>query len=93
MKCSKVREILFEYIDGTLSKSELSAIEEHLQNCPDCQLELEQIKRIDARLKQEVPAYLESIEPSPAFLNRSMVSEYLSAMALPKGSKSSRLMR
>ncbi len=70
MKCSQVRERLFEYIDGTLSKSELGAIEEHLQSCPDCQLELAQIKRFDARLKLEVPAYLESIEPSPAFLNK-----------------------
>ncbi len=70
MKCSQVRERLFEYIDGTLSKSELGAIEEHLQSCPDCQLELAQIKGFDARLKLEVPAYLESIEPSPAFLNR-----------------------
>ncbi|MBT4513076.1 MAG: zf-HC2 domain-containing protein [Chloroflexi bacterium] len=70
MKCSKVRERLFEYIDGTLSKSELGDIEEHLRSCPDCQLELAQVKGFDARLKLEVPAYLESIEPSPAFLNR-----------------------
>ena len=70
MKCSSVREKLFDYMDGTLKGSDLQAIEDHLKRCSECRHELEKVRQLDARLQQEIPAYLESIEPSPAFLNR-----------------------
>lgn len=70
MKCSSVRENLFDYIDGALTGSDLREFEDHLASCSECCDALESLKQLDARLQQEVPAYMESIEPSPAFLNR-----------------------
>ncbi len=70
MKCSEVKERLIEYLDGQFEASQLRSIEEHLQSCPDCRRELESMRELNTGLKQEVPAMWESIEPSPAFLNR-----------------------
>jgi len=70
MKCSSVREKLFDYIDGALKGSDLQAVEDHLKSCSECRHELEKVQQLDARLQQEIPAYVESIEPAPAFLNR-----------------------
>ena len=70
MKCSSVRGKLFDYIDDALKGSDLREFEGHLKNCSECRQELEKVQQLDARLKQEIPAYVESIEPTPAFLNR-----------------------
>ncbi len=70
MKCSEVRERIYEYLEGSLKGEDLQAFEAHLEQCQECRLELESVQALDARLKQEVPALWESIEPSSAFLNR-----------------------
>ena len=70
MKCSSVREKLFDYIDGVLEGSNLREFEDHLKSCSECRDELEKVRQLDAQLRQDIPAYLESIEPAPAFLNR-----------------------
>lgn len=70
MKCSNVRKKLFDYMDGALKGSDLREFEEHLKSCSECRHELEKVQQLDARLRQDIPAYLESIEPAPAFLNR-----------------------
>ncbi len=70
MKCSSVRGKLFDYIDGALKGGDLREFEDHLKSCPKCRQELEKVQLLDARLQQEIPAYVESIEPAPAFLNR-----------------------
>ena len=70
MRCSEVRERLTEYMDGLLKGAEFQAIEEHLQSCPKCRRELEMVRELDTRLRQEVPVLWESIEPSPGFASR-----------------------
>jgi hypothetical protein len=70
MKCSEVREMVQEYLEDSLKGEDLRAFEAHLEQCRECRLELESVQALDARLKQEAPALWESIEPSPAFLNR-----------------------
>jgi len=70
MKCSEVRERIYEYLEGSLKGEDLQAFEAHLEQCQECRLELESVQALDSRLTQEVPVLWESIEPSPAFLNR-----------------------
>ncbi len=70
MKCHQVRERLAEYLAGALRGNDLNAFEGHLQSCQDCADELESFSKLDARLRQEVPRYWESIEPAPGFLAR-----------------------
>ncbi|PIU57444.1 MAG: hypothetical protein COS88_01075 [Chloroflexi bacterium CG07_land_8_20_14_0_80_51_10] len=70
MRCKKARERLQEYIEGALKGGDLRALEEHLQSCQDCRREQESLSELEALLRQEVPKYWESIEPSPDFLAR-----------------------
>ncbi|MFO8009512.1 MAG: zf-HC2 domain-containing protein, partial [Dehalococcoidia bacterium] len=70
MKCSRVRDRFTEYIEGTLKGGELRAVEEHLARCEECSRELSHIRELDARLRREVPAYWESLEPSAGFVSR-----------------------
>jgi len=70
MRCDKIRERFPEYIAGALGGNDLKSFEEHLQDCQDCCDELESLSNLDARLRQEVPVYWESMKPSPAFLAR-----------------------
>ena len=75
MRCYKVRERFPEYAEGVLRGKDLRAFEEHLQDCQDCCDELESLSNLDARLRQEVPLYWESVKPSLAFLARLRGSE------------------
>ena len=70
MRCDRAKERLGEYIEGALTGKALLALEEHLQKCPDCRQELDGLKELNVRLRQEVPKYWESIEPAPEFLAR-----------------------
>ena len=70
MKCSECRDRIFEQLDGSLAGKDLQDFLAHLDQCPDCREELEAARTLDIRLKQEVPALWQSIEPSPVFLNR-----------------------
>jgi len=70
MRCDKVRERFPEFMAGALGGTDFRAVEEHLQNCPDCANELENLSQLDARLRQEVPRYWQSVKPTPAFLAR-----------------------
>ena len=36
MKCERLREELYEYLDGALSPSEMKALRDHLEACADC---------------------------------------------------------
>ncbi len=70
MKCEEVRNLLPEYMEGTLKGRKLRALEKHLQGCEACQRELEGIREMDARLSVDIPGYWESINPRPEFLVR-----------------------
>lgn len=70
MRCSWVRERLQDHVHGSLSEREAAAVQKHVYSCPNCSAELDAIRALDARLRREVPAYIESIQPSPAFMAR-----------------------
>ena len=44
MDCKKIRELLSEYIDGTLDAKTRDVVEEHLKTCKGCKEELEALK-------------------------------------------------
>lgn len=44
LNCDIVKDLLFNYNDGVLSKTSKDAIEEHLKNCEDCNNYLKEIK-------------------------------------------------
>jgi Putative zinc-finger len=52
--CRKVRGLLSEYIDNSLSSEDKSFIELHLQTCDDCSKELESL-RVTVQLLHRVP--------------------------------------
>jgi len=51
MQCSKAKEIFSDYIDGSLSLQKTNELEEHLQECPDCESELEKLYKLRQVLK------------------------------------------
>jgi hypothetical protein len=50
MNCSEYKELLVEYIEGLLDESRKQQVEEHLNNCPDCRAEVQQLTNIHDRL-------------------------------------------
>ncbi len=60
MECNEIRDNLSLYIDDELSEEEKKALEEHLDNCPECRKELEEyriiIKAINELPDEEPPA-------------------------------------
>jgi len=48
MKCNDCRELMVAYIKGELEGDRLSAFEEHIAQCTDCQRELEGARRVAA---------------------------------------------
>ena len=78
MKDRHVREKLSEYIDGILSEEEASSVKAHLDRCPECMEEYEDMVKIIGHMSQvetlETPESLlakvhERIE-KPSFLRR-----------------------
>ena len=52
MNCSHVRQQLAELIYGDLDPKETSALQEHLEACPDCRTEAAGLKRLRQTLEQ-----------------------------------------
>ena len=96
MKCSKIQIKLSAFLDGELSDQEKKTLSEHLDNCPDCQselealrdmkLDLEQVKGVTAppyfytRLKQRL--YDETAVPFPEKLRRFSVPAFATAFTI-----------
>jgi len=51
MKCEQIREMLSPYIDGMTSEKENKIISAHLENCSQCQSELEHLRLLCVALK------------------------------------------
>ncbi len=49
-ECEQVRDLLWDYADGTLDTAARQSLEEHLKNCPRCRAELEEIRALRAAL-------------------------------------------
>ncbi len=60
-----MREKLSEYIDGTLSQEEASAVRDHLDRCPDCMEEYEDIVNIIGHMQR-----MESLETPDSFVEK-----------------------
>ena len=60
-----VREKLSEYIDGMLSQEEVSAVREHLDRCPACMEEYEEMVKIIGHMNQ-----MESLETPEFFVEK-----------------------
>jgi len=63
MNCRKVRRYLFGYFRQELSSEERERIKAHLDSCPECAREAEEISRINFLLKDD----LETFAPSTDF--------------------------
>jgi len=71
MSCHQVGEVLQQFLDGHIDAERAGRIEEHLEECRRCGMEVETYERIKATLaarRPEVPA--ESIDRLRAFGER-----------------------
>lgn len=50
MKCSKIQQLLSNYLDGSVSENEKYVVEEHLKTCISCQKEFEMLQKLGASL-------------------------------------------
>ncbi|MFO8008409.1 MAG: zf-HC2 domain-containing protein [Candidatus Brocadiia bacterium] len=50
MNCEKTTKLLGAYLDGELGEGEAAQVREHLQACPRCAAELEELRRLDRSL-------------------------------------------
>jgi len=50
MNCTECKEKLVQYIEGLLSESQRQIVEEHLKDCQQCQVELEELKELSERI-------------------------------------------
>ncbi len=55
LNCNHCRELLWSYLSKELSDFETKKIEEHLQGCPSCRAEAEQLAPVVASLREEIP--------------------------------------
>lgn len=65
MKCNEICDKLSLYIDNELSDEEMQQIEEHLQSCENCQMELKEYKNLISILQS-----LPEEEPPEGYCNR-----------------------
>lgn len=50
--CNMNKELLYSYADNTIEPLEKIFVEEHLKNCSECTVELEEIKNADLKLSE-----------------------------------------
>jgi hypothetical protein len=50
MDCKKCQNLLGQYLDEELNGPELSDLEQHIKNCPDCLRELERLRKMHSFL-------------------------------------------
>ena len=61
MNCERVRERMMEWLDGRIDPATATELKAHIDQCPECQRELAQLRQMVTLL--EVPA---AVRPSPA---------------------------
>lgn len=64
MNCEKIRELLFDYIDGELDSATEKAIREHLDECAECKKEYEMMLGMSEAIKESyayAPSELHSV--------------------------------
>jgi anti-sigma factor RsiW len=68
MKCSLVRNMISQYVDDELTPDEKKTFLSHIQNCPACKEELEEIRSV-----HQLFASAEVYPAPPGFATRVMV--------------------
>lgn len=66
-ECSVIRDILPLYIDGIISEDTISFVEEHLETCAACRIELERMKAPTAPEKAAFEANINDEMPLKTF--------------------------
>jgi len=57
MNCKKTKQLMLQYIDGTLGKAESSGVEEHLSGCSKCKSDFIDISRVYRLIDMEKMEY------------------------------------
>ena len=79
MACVAGKDRLVEYVDGSLSQTDRQAMEGHLQECPSCRAEAEQLARTHARLLRDGQA-----DPAPSLAGAVMGQILRSGTSKPR---------
>ena len=48
----RIKELISSYIDGELSEAQKKSVEDHLKECPECQKEFEEMKKLEEVMSQ-----------------------------------------
>ena len=80
MNCQKAQIMINKYLDGQLDPDSTARLFEHLQNCPSCRLQYEQLTEVDQLLKEQFAP----MEPPAGFAESVMA-------ALPDNATSGRV--
>jgi anti-sigma factor RsiW len=80
MRCAKARRWISDYIDGHLDDKKESALQNHLEGCPDCQKVLQDLKGVVERARN-----LADVSPSAQawFRIKSQVKEEMRMVETP----------
>ncbi len=72
MECNNIKELIIDYMDGSLDKKEAEKVESHLLSCEECRTELEtmksiwfgldnmKIEKVSDRLKKNIDSMIDS---------------------------------
>ena len=60
MNCTKCKELLIAYVEGLLDESPKQTVAEHLENCPACRAEADELKGLQERLVRNGKALAQS---------------------------------
>lgn len=65
MNCNQVNRQLSAYLDRELSGDEMLSVREHVNECAECSVELEQLKRVKSLL-----SHSKAVRPDPSVYSR-----------------------
>lgn len=60
-ECDIVKDLLFGYVDGTITKSSEELVEKHVSNCKECKQILEDISKEEEQNQEEEVDYLKKV--------------------------------
>ena len=55
MNCASITPLLDAWLDRELSSEVRSQVDQHLSICPQCQSAIEELRRLDQQLRDELP--------------------------------------
>lgn len=70
MDCRRIKEYIYPFLDGELDNQTNLLVEEHLSSCLLCRLELEQEKKINSLIKNNIPKDKASYELKETIFNK-----------------------